>query len=114
MAKTKLLNDTSITKLKSLVNLGFTNSRYAQQNLSETEFLIPKYKFKILVKTNAKKNKLSGFDTEKNAWRIEITALPEKNKANIEIIKFLTKQLGRKVRIVSGLKSREKICEAED
>lgn len=68
-------------------------------------------KFKIIVKTNARENKIICFDTEKNAWKIEITEAPEKNKANIAIIKFLSKQFGKKVRIISGLKSKEKILE---
>ncbi len=82
--------------------------------MAQTEFLMLKGKFKILVKTNAEENKISGYDAEKNVWKIEVCAVPEKNKANIGIIKFLTKQFGRRVRIVSGLKSKEKICEVED
>ena len=36
---------------------------------------------------------------------------PEDNKANIEVIKFLSKSLKKKVKIVSGLKSKEKMIE---
>lgn len=90
MAKTKLLNNPSAAEL------------------------LTREKFKIIVKTNAKENKIADRDAEKNAWRVEITAPPEKNKANIEIIKFLTKKLGKKVRIVSGLTSKEKICSTQD
>lgn len=68
-------------------------------------------KFKIIVKANSKKNKINGYDKEKNAYRISIAAKPENNKANIEIIKFLSKLLKKKVRIISGLKSKEKIVE---
>jgi len=83
--------------------------------MAETELLMPKQgRFKILVKTNAKENKLLGFDAEKNAWKVEVCVQPEKNKANIAIIKFLTKQFGKKVRILSGFKSKEKICEIEN
>ncbi|MBI2649802.1 DUF167 domain-containing protein [Candidatus Woesearchaeota archaeon] len=68
-------------------------------------------KFKIIVKPNSRENRLGHFDNEKNAYRISIKAKPEDNKANIEIIKFLSKLLKKKVKIISGLKSREKIIE---
>ena len=74
---------------------------------------IKESKFKIIVKTKAKENKIEGFDINKNAYIISIKAKPEDNKANFEIIKFLSKQLKKKIRIVSGFKSREKIIEAE-
>jgi len=69
-------------------------------------------RFKVIVKPNSKENKVEGFDTERKAYRISIKAKPEDNKANIELIKFLSKALKKKVRIISGLKSREKIIEA--
>ena len=68
-------------------------------------------KFKIIVKPNSNENKIEYFDKERNAYRISIKAKPQDNKANIEVIKFLSKSLKKKVRIVSGLKSREKIIE---
>lgn len=77
--------------------------------MATTEFLTGK--FKIIVKANARENKIVGFDTDKNSLRIEIKARAEKNKANVEIIKFLTKQLGKRMKIVSGFTSKEKICE---
>ncbi len=72
---------------------------------------IKETKFKIIVKPNSKENKVEGFDEERNAYRISIKAKPENNKANIEIIKFLSKLLKRKAKIVSGLNSKEKIIE---
>ena len=74
--------------------------------------MINSKKFKIIVKANAKENKIEGFDINKNAYIVRIKAKPEDNKANIEIIKFLSKQLKKKIRIASGLKSKEKIIEA--
>jgi len=68
-------------------------------------------KFKIIVKTNAKKNEVLGYDKIKEAYRISIKEKAEDNRANKEIIKFLSKLLKKKVRIVSGLKSKEKIIE---
>ena len=73
--------------------------------------LIKEKSFKIIVKANSKKNKILGFDEEKQAYRIEIKAPAEKGKANLEIIKFLSRELGFKVRIMSGLTSREKIIQ---
>jgi len=65
--------------------------------------------FKIIVKPNSNKNEVLSYDKEKNAYRITIKAKPEDNKANIEIIKFLSKLLKKRARIISGLKSKEKI-----
>ena len=70
-------------------------------------------KFKILVKPNSKENKIERFDKERNAYIIHIKAKPEDNKANTEIIKFLSRLLKRKVSILSGFKSREKIIQVE-
>ena len=56
---------------------------------------------------------IGGFDKERNAYIIRIKAKPEHNKANIEIIKFLSNLLKKNVRIVSGFKSREKIIKIE-
>ena len=71
-------------------------------------------RFKILVKPNSRENKVEIFDNQRNAYRISIKAKPEDNKANIEVIKFLSKSLKKKVRIIAGLKSREKIIEIID
>lgn len=69
--------------------------------------------FRIIAKPNSPKNRIIGFDEEKGAYRVEIEARPEQNKANIEIIKFFSKLLKKRVRIIKGLKSREKVLEAE-
>ena len=65
--------------------------------------------FKVVIKPNSKSNEFLGFDKKKNTYLVKIKARPENNKANIEIIKFLSKILGKRVKIKSGLKSREKI-----
>jgi len=64
---------------------------------------------KILVKPNAKKDELLGFDESRQAWKVAISAPPEDNKANIAVIKFFSKLTKKKVRIVSGLTSKEKL-----
>lgn len=68
-------------------------------------------KFKIIVKPSSRENKVNGFDNKRNAFIVCVKAKPENNKANIEIIKFLSKYLKKKVRISSGLKSKGKIIE---
>ena len=73
---------------------------------------IKEWIFKVIVKPNSRKNEILGYDEEKQAYIIGIKEKAEDNKANIELIKFLSKMLGRKARIKSGLKSREKIIVA--
>ncbi len=68
---------------------------------------------KVLVKTG-KKNQLHDYDKEKDAYPLDISAPPEKGKANIEIVKFLTRHFKKKVRIKSGLTSRRKVIVIED
>lgn len=72
---------------------------------------IKETKFKVIVKPNSKESKINGFDKEKNAYRINIKAKPQDNKANIEVIRFLSKMLKKNIRICSGFKSKEKIVE---
>lgn len=65
-------------------------------------------KLKILVKPNSKKSEILSYDKNKKALKIAIAAPADKDKANKELIKFLSKKLKKKVEIKSGLKSREK------
>jgi len=69
--------------------------------------------FKVFVRPNSQSNDIIGFDKEKNAYIVKIKAKPENNKANTELIKFLSKVLGRKIGIKSGFKSKVKIIEAK-
>ena len=64
---------------------------------------------KIIVKPNSSKNRILGFDKDRRAYRVEIKAKPEANKANIEIVKFFSKKFKKKVKIVKGLYSKEKV-----
>lgn len=68
--------------------------------------------FKVIIKPNSLTNEITGFDKEKRAYLIKIKARAEDNKANIELIKFLSKFLGKRVKIKSGFKSREKLIGA--
>ncbi len=68
---------------------------------------------RIVVKANASKDEILGWDDSKKALRISIKAAAEKGKANKEIVKFLSKILKKKVSIVSGFKSRQKLLKVE-
>jgi uncharacterized protein (TIGR00251 family) len=68
--------------------------------------------FRILVKPSAKKNEIFGFDDARKAYRIAIKEPAEDGRANLEMVKFLSKELGRKVHIVSGHRSKVKMIRA--
>jgi uncharacterized protein len=68
-------------------------------------------KITIIVKPNAKKTEILGYNENKKAVRIAIKAVPDKGKANTALVKFVSKELGCRVAIVSGARSREKIIE---
>jgi uncharacterized protein (TIGR00251 family) len=61
---------------------------------------------KIKVIPNSKKEKL----VEANGWlKLYLKAVPEKGKANKEVIRFFKKEIELKVEIKSGEKSRDKV-----
>ena len=70
--------------------------------------------FKIIVKANSSKNEVLGFDKDKAAYRVAIKEKAENNKANVEIIKFFKKELKKDVKIVKGLRSKEKVIKVID
>ena len=68
---------------------------------------------KIIVKPNSRENKIIFWNDARHALKVEISAPADKNKANIEVIKFFSKLTDKKARIVSGLASREKLLTFE-
>ena len=46
---------------------------------------------------------------EEGKLKLYLQAVPDKNKANLELIKFFKKEFKLKVEIKSGMKSRDKI-----
>lgn len=60
----------------------------------------------LTVRTNAPETKIT--KQEGDHWRMNVHAPPENNKANLEIIKFLTKYCGADVKILQGHASRKK------
>ncbi|HLC55767.1 MAG TPA: DUF167 domain-containing protein [Candidatus Nanoarchaeia archaeon] len=65
---------------------------------------------KIKVKINQSKNNIEKKD---DYYLIKIKEKAENNKANIEIIKFLRKYFNKDVKIIKGLKSKEKLIRLE-
>ena len=68
---------------------------------------------KIIAKTSSPKTEKASWDKEKNALRVNVHAEPEKGKANREIIKFFSKLTKKKVKIASGLTSKQKLLRFE-
>jgi len=66
---------------------------------------------KILAKPNSPKTEIVGWDESRSALRVNVHAKPDNNEANVEIVKFFTKLLKKKVTIKSGLRSKEKILQ---
>ena len=61
----------------------------------------------LTVRTNAPETKIT--KQEGDQWRMDVHALPEDNKANLEIIKFLTKKYKADITILRGHTSKKKI-----
>ncbi len=62
----------------------------------------------IEVTPNSKKFQFGEFNSWRNCFEIKIKEIPQKGKANKEIIKQLSKLFDVKVDIVKGLKSSQK------
>jgi len=62
----------------------------------------------VAVRPNSKKTEIVGFDDEKGLVKINLKAPPEKGKANLELVRFLTRELKKKITVVSGLRSKSK------
>ncbi|MEA3430784.1 MAG: DUF167 domain-containing protein [Nanoarchaeota archaeon] len=71
-------------------------------------------KLKIIVKTNSPKTEIAGYNETRKALKVNVNAVPENNKANIEILKFFKKMLKKQVKMFSGFKNREKVIEIFD
>jgi len=65
----------------------------------------------VIAKPNKPETGIAAYDKEKQAYTINLRARPEKNKANIELMKFLMKHFKKEVTIVNGLASRKKVVE---
>lgn len=70
-------------------------------------------KITIFVKPNAPRTEILGWDESRQALRVAVAAPPDKDKANIALVKFLSKALQKKVVLVRGRASREKVVRVE-
>jgi uncharacterized protein YggU (UPF0235/DUF167 family) len=69
-------------------------------------------KFQVRVKTHCEKQEIHDFGDHK--YLVHLTCVPEHNKANTELINLMSKHLGvppLRLKIISGLTSRDKILE---
>ncbi len=69
---------------------------------------------KILVKPNAAKNEILGWDEARQALKVAIAAPATKGKANLEVYKFFAKLTKKHVQLKSGLSSHEKLLKFSD
>jgi uncharacterized protein (TIGR00251 family) len=90
-------------------NANILGESIASSKMDDINQYIKNKRLKVIVKPNSNENKILGYDNSKNALKVAISSAPEKGKANHELTKFLSKLIGKKIVISSGLKSREKI-----
>ena len=65
----------------------------------------------LVVVSCKKKSAWQGFDPSRRAYLVDVSEPREDGKANRELVRFLSKAIGKQVRIVSGLASRKKVVE---
>jgi len=64
---------------------------------------------KIKIKPSSVKQEI--IKISENEYKISLEERAEDNKANIELIKLLKKHFGKNIKIIKGIKSRNKIIE---
>ncbi len=80
-----------------------------------TCFMKSSYSLTVTVRPSAQKTKRKP-DSEDGSWRIDLQAPPEDNKANLELIRFLAKELDVprvSIEILSGLTGRRKVVRVQ-
>ncbi|MBU1198553.1 MAG: DUF167 domain-containing protein [Nanoarchaeota archaeon] len=75
--------------------------------INPTDYIIDN-SLRIFVKPGKKQNYVLGYDYQKRAVIVEISAIAQDNKANKEVVKFFSKLLKKRVRIKSGHTSKLK------
>lgn len=65
-------------------------------------------RLRLVVKTGSKIDSIEKFDSY---WVIHVKQLPEKGKANQAVLKLISKEVKKPVKLVSGLKSKNKVVE---
>ena len=69
---------------------------------------------KVLVKPNSKETKITAYDNKQDIFHINVKAAPENNRANLALMKFISKIIKRKVEIISGATSKIKLIKILD
>jgi uncharacterized protein (TIGR00251 family) len=64
---------------------------------------------RIIAKPGKKKTRVAGYESVNDALIVEVAAPAEDNKANIALVKFLSRQLKRPVAMKSGFSGKEKV-----
>lgn len=64
---------------------------------------------KVIVKPDSRKTEILDHDAENDIFHIAISKPAENNKANLELIKFLSKLYKAKVSIITGKTSKKKL-----
>lgn len=62
--------------------------------------------FTVMIRPSSPKSEILSIDGSR--WKVAVKAVPEKGKANAELIRFLEKQTGKRLKILSGFTSRKK------
>ena len=88
-------SDKETNKYLLIILMSMEISNYIKDSLIKVK-VIPNAKTTYLIEENG-------------GLKLYLKSLPQKNKANLELIKFFKKTLNLKVEIKSGLKSREKV-----
>ena len=64
---------------------------------------------KVAVKPNSKKTEFLSYDEKRGLFTISVKSAPENNRANLDLIRFLSKILSKPLNIVSGATSKIKL-----
>ena len=63
----------------------------------------------VIVTPNARKTEVLGWDATKKRLKIAVAAVPDKDKANRELLRFLEQETKRSATLMKGLRTREKL-----
>lgn len=64
------------------------------------------------VRPNAKKTEILAYISDTGTLKVAVKAPPEQGRANLELVRFLSRILGRDVTIISGRTKKRKILKA--
>jgi len=90
-------------------SLSVKNVSTSGEIIANLQKYIQNNRLRVIIKPNAKKTEILGYHEDKKAIKLAVSALPEKNKANIELIKFFSRLTKKKTTIIKGLTSKEKV-----